>query len=111
MKKILMVILICVVIFLITDTASAWRVGVRPVRPHHPRFGVVIGPPPFFYYGPPVVYYRGYYPPPYSYYPPPTSRYYENGYPVWIPGYWEERPTPDGRTESVWVPGYWKYGP
>jgi hypothetical protein len=36
---------------------------------------------------------------------------YENGYPVWVPGHWEERPGPEGGVEKVWVPGYRRYGP
>lgn len=116
MKKILMVGLALMVIFLAVKPASAWWVVVGP-RVHVHRFGVVVAPPPPVFWGPPVVYYRSYYPPPYYYYPPPPppspppSNYSGNGYPVWVPGHWEERPTPGGGTESVWVPGYWQYGP
>ena len=34
---------------------------------------------------------------------------YYGGYshPVWIPGYWTERCTPE-YCEKIWIPGYWR---
>jgi len=88
-----MVCIVLLVIFLVTGSASAW---FRPHhRYHHPRVGIFIGPP--IIWAPPV-HYRSDYPP---------NSYYDYGYRVWAPGYWEERWTPYG-WERVWVPGYWQ---
>lgn len=96
MKKLLMISLILLAIFLTSGPASAWHGRSRGY------FGVFIAPPPIVI-GPPAYYYRGYYPPP-SYYP----RYYYEPYRVWVPGHWEDRWTPYG-WERVWIPGYWEY--
>jgi hypothetical protein len=96
MKKIIMISLILLTIFLLSGSASAWR------GHHRGHFGIFIVPPPIWVASPPV-YYRGYYPPP-SYYPPD---YYET-YRVWVPGHWVERWTPYG-WQRVWIPGYWEY--
>lgn len=98
MKKLIMISLILLIIFLISGSALAWY------RYPHGRFGIFISPPPIWR-GPPAVIYRGYYPPPYYYSPD-----YYNPYRVWVPGHWEERWTPNG-WERVWIPGYWPYGP
>ena len=95
MKKILMVGVILMVIFVMAGSASAWGRGFHGGF-GGPRFGVFIGPPAVW--GPPA-YYRAY-PPPYPYYN------YDNR--VWIPGHWENRQTPYG-WERAWVPGYWQY--
>jgi len=103
MKKLLMISLILLAIFLLSGSAFAWR--SHPYRGHG-HFGVVVAPPPIWV-APPPVYYRGYYPPP-SYYGPD----YSYGYPdrAWVPGHWENRWTPYG-WERAWIPGYWQYGP
>ena len=95
MKKIIMISLILLAIFLSSGQAFAW---------HRGHFGIFIAPRPLWV-GPPVFYSPGYYPPP-SYYGP--GYYYSSPYRVWVPGYWEERWTPYGR-ERAWIPGYWKY--
>jgi len=101
MKKIIMISLILLAIFLSSESALAWRGHHRG----HGRFGVFIAPP--VWIAPPPVYYRGYYPPS-SYYGP--DYYYREPYRDWVPGHWEERWTPYG-WERVWIPGYWQYGP
>lgn len=99
MRKILLTLLILISFLIITDFASARDRRLYPHRhPYHS--GIYIRPPALLI--PPPVYYRSYYPH-YRAYP-----YYEYGYRVWVPGYWEERWTPYG-WESVWVPGYWRY--
>ncbi len=99
MKKIIMISLILLVIFLSSGSAFAHRIHFRGwIGPH------IFLPPPPIVFSPPGVYFRGYYPPP-AYYEP----YYEP-HRVWVPGHWEERQTPYG-WERVWVPGYWRYGP
>lgn len=85
---------------LTAGSASAWGGHHRG----HFGFGFFIGPPVIV--APPPVYYRGYYPPYRSYGP----GYYDYGYRVWVPGYWEEQWTPYG-WDRVWIPGYWRYGP
>ena len=52
MKKLIMISLILLTIFLSSGSALAW---------HRGHFGVFVAPPPFWV-GPPGVYYRGYYP-------------------------------------------------
>lgn len=101
MKKIIMISLILLAIFLSSESALAWRGHYRG----HGHFGVFIAPPVFV--APPPFYYRGYYPPP-GYYGP--DYYYREPYRDWVPGHWEERWTPYG-WERVWIPGYWRYGP
>jgi len=101
MKKIIMISVILLAIFLSSESALAWRGHHRG----HGRFGVFIAPP--VWIAPPPVYYRGYYPPS-SYYGP--DYYYSEPYREWVPGHWEERWTPYG-WERVWIPGYWQYGP
>ena len=92
MKKIIMISLILLTIFLLSGSASAWH------GHHRGHFGIFFAPPPIWV-APPPVYYRGYYPGPDYYYEP---------YRVWIPGHWEERWTPNG-WQNVWIPGYWEY--
>ena len=101
MKKLLMISLILLAIFLSSESALAWRGHHRG----HGRFGVFIAPPVLI--APPPIYYRGYYPPP-GYYGP--DYYYREPYRDWVPGHWEERWTPYG-WERIWIPGYWQYGP
>jgi hypothetical protein len=96
MKKVLMICIVFLVILLTIGSASAWH------RHPYSNLRLFIGPP--VVWVPPPVYYRGYYPP-YDYVGP---GYYEYGYRVWVPGYWEERWTPYG-WERVWIPGYWEY--
>ena len=93
MKKLLMISLILLAIFITSESAFAWR----------GHFGIFVPPPPFAI-GPPAIYYQGYYPSP-GYYP----YYYYKPYRVWVPRHWENRWTPYG-WERVWVPGYWRYG-
>ena len=62
MKKLLMISLILLAIFLTSGSALAWY------RHSYGHSGIFIAPPPFVI-GPPAIYYRGYYPPP-SYYGP-----------------------------------------
>ncbi len=102
MKKLLMITLIILAIFLSSGSASAWY------RPYggFGHFGVFIAPPPIWV-APPPIYYRGYYSPP-SYYGP--DYYYNAPYRGWVPGHWENRRTPYG-WERAWIPGYWQYGP
>jgi hypothetical protein len=100
MKKLIVISLILLAIFLSSGSAFAWY------RPYHSHFGVVIAPPPIWV-APPAVYYRGYYPPPIYYGP---DYYYSEPHREWVPGHWEERWTPYG-WERVWIPGYWRYGP
>jgi hypothetical protein len=97
MKKLIMISLILLAIFLSSGSALAWH------RHFHGygHFGIFIAPPPLWIPPPPAIYYRGYYPPP-AYYGP----YYEP-YRAWVPGHWEERQTPYG-WERIWVPGYWR---
>jgi hypothetical protein len=94
MKKIIMIGLILLTIFLSSGSALAW---------HRGNFGIFVTPPPFWV-GPPAFYNPGYYPPP-SYYGP---HYYYAPSRVWIPGYWENRRTPSGWVRA-WIPGYWEY--
>lgn len=101
MKKLIMISLILLVIFLNSGSALAWR------GHYHRHFGIIISPPPIWI-APPPIYFRGYYPPPYGYYGP--NYYYDYPYRVWVPGHWEERWTSYG-WEKVWIPGYWRYGP
>ena len=61
MKKLIMISLILLTIFLSSGSALAWR-------GHRGHFGVFVAPPPFWV-GPPAFYYPGYYPPP-GYYGP-----------------------------------------
>ena len=96
MKKILMISLILIGIFLSSGSAFAWHGGFG-------HFGVFIAPPPVFV-GPPAVYYRGYYPP---YYGPD---YYSGPSRYWVPGHWDSRWTPYGWQRAC-VPGYWQYNP
>jgi hypothetical protein len=102
MKKLLVISLILLGIFLSSGSALAWR------GPYygHGHFGFIIPPPPIWL-APPPVYYRGYYPPP-SYYGP--DYYYNGPSRYWVPGHWESRWTPYG-WQRVWIPGYWQYGP
>jgi len=93
MKKLLMISLIVIGIFLSSGSAFAWHHGFG-------HFGVFIAPPPVFV-GPPAVYYRGYYPP---YYGP---GYYSGPSRYWVPGHWGSRWTPYG-WQRAWVPGYWQ---
>lgn len=90
MKKLMILSLVLLIVFMITGPAWAW---------HHRGFGVFIGPPVVLA---PPVYYGGYYAP-YSYYGP--GYYY--GPRVWIPGHWEQRWTPYG-WQRFWLPGYWR---
>ena len=94
MKKLIMISLILLTIFLSSGSALAWYRG---------HFGIFVTPPPFWV-GPPAFYNPGYYPPP-GYYGP---NYYYAPSRVWIPGYWENRWTPYGRVRA-WIPGYWEY--
>jgi hypothetical protein len=95
MKKIIIISLILLAIFLSSGQAFAW---------HRGHFGIFVAPP-RLWVGPPVFYSPGYYPPP-SYYGP--GYYYSSPYRVWVPGYREGRWTPYGR-ERAWIPGYWEY--
>jgi hypothetical protein len=81
---------------LTTGVASAWH--------SHSHFGLGLFFAPPVVLPPPPVYFRAHYPP-YGYYSPD---YYDYGYRVWVPGYWEKRWTPYGWRRS-WVPGYWEY--
>lgn len=103
MKKLLILGIVSLILFLAVGSASAWtRHGYRHGHHHgHSRFGVFIGPPVFFVPPPPPVryyYYRSY----------PPDDYYEQGDRVWVPGHWEHRETRYG-WERVWVPGYWEW--
>ena len=102
MKKIIMITLIIMAIFLSSGSAFAWR------GHFHSRFGIFFAPPPLLLPPPPVIYYRGYYPAP-RYYGPPDY-YYNDPYRVWAPGHWEKRWTPYG-WQRFWTPGYWRYAP
>ena len=102
MKKIMMISLILLTIFLTSGSAVA---GHRYFRGH---FGIFIPPPPPILIGPPAIYYREYYPPP-RYYGPPEY-YYSEPYREWVLGHWEERWGPYG-WEKVWTPGHWRYDP
>jgi hypothetical protein len=93
MKKILMIGMVSLIILLAAGPASAWRGHPRG----HSHFGVFFGPP-VIYFTPPPVYYRYYYPP----------DYYDPGYRVWVPGYWDYRETPYG-WERIWIPGHWEW--
>jgi hypothetical protein len=91
MKRLLVVGLILVVMFLAVGKASA-----------HGRFGFFFPFPPLVIApSPPAYYYPGYYPPPYPYY---------RNYRAWVPGHWDWRWTGYG-WQRVWIPGYWRYGP
>ena len=102
MKKLIMISLILLAIFLLSESAFAWRDHYRG----HGHFGGFIAPPPIWV-APPPVYFRGYYPSP-SYYG--SDYYYNDPYRAWVPGHWENRWTPYG-WERAWIPGYWQYGP
>ena len=95
MKKILVLSVVLVVIFLVSGSALAWG---RPYYRGGFGFGISIGPPVIA--APP--YYGGYYAPN-SYYGPG----YYNGYRPWVAGHWERRWTPYG-WQRYWVPGYWR---
>ena len=105
MKKILVVSIIFLTIFVVAGSASAWWV-VRP-HVHLHRFGVILGSP--LFWGPLVL------PPPVYYVPNnPPPAYSEpgcSGHWVWIQDRWEERRTPQGGIEQAWVPGYWRCEP
>ncbi len=88
MKKIIMISLVLVAIFLLSGQAFAW---------HRGHFGVFVGPP--LWVGPPAFYSPGYDPPPV---------YYSSPYRVWMRGHWESRWTPYG-WQRAWIPGYWSY--
>jgi hypothetical protein len=96
MKKLLVLAMVSLILFLAAGPASAWYGhGYHPGGRSH--FGFFIGPPVFF--APPLpVYPRYYYP----------QEYYDPGYRVWVPGYWDYRGTPHGR-ERVWFPGHWEW--
>lgn len=67
MKKLIMISLILLAIFLTSGSALA------QYRHHYSHFGIFIGPP-TIWIGPPAIIHREYYPPPYyppPYYPPP----------------------------------------
>ncbi len=97
MKKLIMISLILLTLFLLSGSALAWR------GHHGGHFGVFIAPPPIWV-GPPAYYYPRYYSPP-SYYGPD---YYYGPSRAWVPGHWEDRWAPHG-WERVWIPGYWQY--
>ena len=92
MKKLLILGVVLVIVFLSVGSALAWR--------GHPggHFGIFIGPPVFFF-PPPPIYPRYYYPPDY---------YYDPGYRVWVPGYWDYSETPYG-WQRIWIPGHWEW--
>ena len=90
MKKIIMISVLLLTIFLSSGSALAW---------HRGHFGIFVAPPPLWV-GPPA-----YYSPP-AYYGP--GYYYSSPYRVWVPGHWERRWTPYG-WERAWIPGYWEY--
>jgi hypothetical protein len=97
MKKILMVGVVLLIIFLVAGPALAWRGHSRGHFRGRSHFGIFIGPPVFFV-PPPPVYHRYYYP----------RDYYYPGDRVWVPGYWDYRETPFG-WERVWIPGHWEW--
>jgi hypothetical protein len=102
MRRSILILLILISFLITTDIASA-RDGRHYYHGPSYRSGFYISPP-VIRIAPPV-HYRPYYPS-YRIYPP--ADYYEYGYKVWVPGYWEERWMPYG-WERVWVPGYWRY--
>lgn len=67
MKKLIMISLILLVIFLTSGSALA-QYRHQHNRHYHSHFGIFISPPPIWI-GPPAIIYSEYYPPPY-YYPP-----------------------------------------
>ena len=97
MKKLVILGIVFLILFLAVGSASARRGHPRG----HSHFGFFIGPPVIFVPPPPPVryYYDRSYPPD-DYYD-----YYERGDRVWVPGYWEYRSGPYGR-ERVWIPGH-----
>ena len=78
MKKVLMIGMVLLIILLAAGPALAWRGH----HGGHSHFGVFIGPPVIFV-PPPPAFYRYYYPP----------DYYDPGYRVWVPGYWDYEET------------------
>jgi hypothetical protein len=103
MKRLLILTMAFLMLFLAVGPASAWtRYG------HHPRgrshFGFFIGPPVILVPPPPPVRYYCERP-----YPPDDAYdYYEQGDRVWVPGHLEYRETPYG-WKRVWVPGHWEW--
>ena len=107
MKKLLILGMVFLILFLAVGPASAWtRQGYR--YGHHPHgrshFGVFIGPPVIFVPPPPPV--RYYYDR--SYPPDDYNDYYEQDDRVWVQGHLEYMETPYG-WKRVWVPGYWEW--
>jgi hypothetical protein len=94
MKKVLISSIVLLTILLSIGPASAWQRH----HSHHSHFRMYIGPP--VIWTPPPVYYR------YSY--PPYDYFYDRGYRVWIPGYWDYRWTPYS-WRRVWIPGRWEW--
>jgi hypothetical protein len=100
MKKLLVLGIVFLILFLAAGSASAW--GGHPRG--HSNFGFFIGPPVIFVPPPPPVryYYERSYPPDDSY------DYYEQDDRVWVQGHLEYRETPYG-WKRVWVPGHWEW--
>ena len=100
MKKLLILGIVFLILFLVAGSASAWRGHPRG----HSNFGFFIGPPVIFVPPPPPVryYYERSYPPD-DYYD-----YYEQNDRVWVPGHMEYRETPYG-WKRVWAPGHWEW--
>lgn len=96
MKKVLMMAMVLLIVLITVGSASAWH---RHPRGHRHQFGVFIGPPVIYVPLPPPVRYHYYYPP---------YDYYDRGYRVWVPGYWDTRWTSYG-WERVWIPSHWEW--
>ena len=99
MKKLLILGMVFLILFLAVGSASAWR-GHHRGRSH---FGVFIGPPVIFVPPPPVRYYYNR-----SYPPDDYNDYYEQDDRVWVQGHLEYVETPYG-WKRVWVPGHWEW--